>query len=183
MKIAALVADGFEEIEAISVIDLLRRAEIEMEIWGLDHLQIKGGHDLKLIADKIFPHEPIDEIDGLFLPGGKQGVENLVNSPPVLNLIENLNHKQKWLVAICAAPFVLETAGVLKGKTVTVYPGWENKLSTAARVVNQPVVIDGKIVTSRGVGTALELGLTLCRLWCGQDQADQLASAVLFDQR
>ncbi|MGC9366375.1 MAG: DJ-1 family glyoxalase III [bacterium] len=183
MKIAALVADGFEEIELISVIDLLRRAEIKTEIWGLNQLQISGGHNIKLTADKIFPPGNSAEIDGLFLPGGKQGVENLVNSPPVLNLIENLYNKQKWLVAICAAPLVLETAGVLQGKTVTIYPGWESKLITAERIVNQPVVIDGKIITSRGVGTALELGLTLCRLWCGQDQADHLASAILYDQR
>lgn len=183
MKIAAVLADGFEDIEAVTVIDILRRVEIEVEIWGLSNLQIISGHNLVILADKVLDHPDNQNVDGLFLPGGKRGVENLIKSTSLLNLITNLHDQQKWLVAICAAPYVLEKAKVLNSKRVTIYPSWAEKLKSVKEIVNQPVVIDDHIVTSQGVGTALDLGLTLCKLWAGDDQADKLASAILYNQR
>lgn len=153
-KIACLLADGFEETEAIATIDVLRRAGFEVDLVSIHEKTVTSSHRVKLIADKLF--ENMDDYDAIFLPGGQPGSNNLAADPRVLDLVRTYFHKDKLVAAICAAPTVLAKAGILHGKQVTSYPS-----SNAGEVFAQStykedlVVKDGNILTSRGVGTVL----------------------------
>ena len=177
MKFACLLANGFEETEMISVVDLLRRAKIDVDLVSIGALHVTGSHGVTVIADKLW--NDMAAYDGLFLPGGQPGTNNLGNDERVLNLIKEYVNKDKWVTAICAAPSVLAKAGVLKGKRVTSYP-----MSNVSDIFNDAqysedfVVQDGKIITSRGVGTALHFGLHLVEA-LGYD-AKTLSDSILF---
>ena len=154
-----MLADDFEEIEAFTVIDVLRRAEIEVVTAGLVSTVVEGSHKIRAIADKKFS-ETSDDFDALVLPGGP-GHRKLANSQGVLNLIKDFNNKNKIIAAICAAPSVLARAGILEDKRATIYPGMEKELP---RPRDSNVVIDKNIITSKGPGTAMEFALELVKI-------------------
>ena len=179
-KTAMLFANGFEEVEALTVVDLLRRAEIVCDIVALDGAaEITGSHDITVRADKAFDAVTVDGYDALLLPGGQPGTTNLGNDERVLALLREFNAAGKLTAAICAAPTVLAKAGLLDGKRATCYPGLEDKL-IGATPGTESVVEDGTVITSRGVGTAIPFALALTAYLDSPERADALAKAIVY---
>ena len=179
-----ILADGFESVEAIAPIDILRRAGVELTLAGLDSSEIVSAQGVKVKTDVILNSE-IPLFDLLFLPGGMPGSLNLAESEVVIQTVTRYNDAGKIVAAICAAPAkVLAPNGFLDGKNATCYPANMQELTQAAKEVTfleDKVVIDDNIVTSRGVGTSLELGYSLVELLISKDLADELRSKMLVD--
>ena len=179
-KTAMLFATGFEEVEALTVVDLLRRAEIVCDIVALDGAsEIAGSHGIAVCADKAFGDVNVDGYDALLLPGGQPGTKNLGNDERVLSLLREFNRAGKLTAAICAAPTVLAKAGLLEGKRATCYPGLEGKL-TGATPGAEAVIADGTVITSRGVGTAIPFALSLVEYLDSKERADALAESIVY---
>ena len=154
------LADGFEEIEALTTIDVLRRAELDITMVGLDNIEITGAHNIKVIADIKSDNIETDKITALILPGGMTGTINLQKSKVVNNAIDFCINNNKIIGAICAAPIILGEKGLLKGKNAVCYPGLEEKL-IEANIINSQVVVDGNITTAKGAGASMEFALSL----------------------
>ena len=153
-KVLVLLAEGFEESEAIVPIDVWRRAGFEVITMALHGTSVTSSHHITVMADR--PFDPEIEFDVLFLPGGGVGTENLRNDPRVIDLIISAYERHKWLTAICAAPTVLGAAGVLTNKWVTSHPSVKDSEALHGAFYREDVVVlDGQLITSRGVGTAL----------------------------
>jgi len=172
-----VLADGFEEIEAVTCIDILRRAGIDVFTLGLNSLEVRGARDIYVKADMLFS-DFNGSFDAIVLPGGMPGTDNLAKSQPLLELIKDANQKEKICAAICAAPTVLAKAGILGGKKAACYPGLEDRL-TDALPLTEPVVTDGNIITSRAVGTTIPFALKLVEALAGEDVANKIRSAIL----
>ncbi|NOT30053.1 MAG: DJ-1/PfpI family protein [Planctomycetes bacterium] len=176
------LAEGFEEIEAVVVIDVLRRAEIEVRVAGLVPGPVRGAHGITLATDCA-----LDEVDAgalamIVLPGGMPGTTNLKKDARILALVRALEGSGRFVAAICAAPTVLAEAGVLAGRRVTAYPSVRAQL-TGAEVVDRPgVVRSGPVITSQGVGTALEFALELVAELAGPARARELRAALLVPE-
>ncbi len=173
------LAEGFEEVEAITVIDVLRRAQIEVTTVGIGGKTIVGTHGIPVEADITCCEATSEGLEMVILPGGMPGTTNLGESNKVAKLVNYCVENGKWVCAICAAPMVLGKLGVLNGKNAVCYPGCEGGL-TGANIVKEPVVVDGKIVTSMGPGTATEFGLKIAELLAGKAVADQVRSDMLL---
>ncbi len=179
-KALVVIAGGFEEIEAVTCIDVLRRADIEVTVAGLGKIDIKGAHDIKVTAD-ISIDNADDNFDALVIPGGMPGAANLASSEKVNELIKKFNTSGKIIAAICASPaIVLAPAGVLEGKKATCYPGLEEKFTAGVKYIKQNVVVDSNIITSQGPATAMPFALKITENLSGSDTAESLASALLF---
>ena len=179
-KTVILFAGGYEEVEALTVVDLLRRAQIVCDIVSVDGAQeVTGSHGITVHADRGFSETDFGEYDGVILPGGMPGTKNLAADERVLDLLRSFHGHGKLTAAICAAPTVLAKAGLLEGKAAVCYPGMEGEL-TGAEVVFDPVVADGTIITSRGVGTAIPFALALVRYFEGAERADALAASIVY---
>jgi len=154
MKTLLFLANGFEEIEALTVVDILRRAKVDISTCSImDENMVKGSHDIMVIADVNIDDIDENSYDVFILPGGMPGAKNLKEDKRVLNIISNAFEKDKLIAAICAAPIVLEEAGILKGKKATSYPGYLNE-NGDYDFSEDIVVIDGNVITSRGPATA-----------------------------
>lgn len=175
-----LLAPGFEEVEAVTVIDLLRRAGVEVEVAALSERIVKGAHDISLTADSLLPRDPafLTGFDLLVLPGGMPGTRHLAEDPRVAGLLSNAHASGTWIGAICAAPSVLGAAGLLAGRRATCFPGFEGQCRGAV-MSTDAVVVDGRIITSRGVGTAIPFALALVRALQGETAAESLAAKIL----
>jgi len=171
-----LLASGFEEVEAMAVIDVLRRAEITVVTAALIERTVVSARQVPVIADRLLDELESQVFDALVLPGGMPGSKNLREDPRVLELVRRQVAEARVLGAICAAPSVLAVAGVLNGKVVTAYPGTD---LGGARVVERNVAIDGRMVTSRGPGTALEFALALVAVLGRPEVAERLRAAML----
>lgn len=179
IKILCILAPGFEETEAVTVIDILRRAGIEVTVCGLNGLQITGSHGIVINCDSVFADVNSRLYEGLFLPGGEPGTTNLENDARVIQLVKDFDAEKKWLTAICAAPRVFHRAGITRGRRITSYPS-EKKVFSNAEYMQDDVVQDDHLITSRGVGTAVEFGLHLVEGFCGKQERDQLAEKILW---
>lgn len=181
MKTALIIlATGFEETEAVTIIDVLRRAHVEIISASLEELLVEGAHAMKVMADTLLVDVQGRLFDAVILPGGMGGTNNLLASEDVRDFLKKHSEKGSIVSAICAGPLVLEKAGLLAGKRVTIYPGLEDKLVSAAQVTGDIVVADGEIVTSKGPGTAMEFALHLVEKLAGKIMADQVADGLLF---
>lgn len=184
-RVCVLLTPGFEEIEAVTIIDVLRRGEVEVTTLavggeGSSGLEVRGSHALTLLADRALEGAAAGESwDMVILPGGMPGSRSLRDSPDVQALLRRQNERGGKLGAICAAPMALGAAGVLRGRRATSYPGFEKEL-TGATCVTEPVVRDGNVVTSRGVGTALQFALEIVRDLKGAALAEKLRAAMLI---
>lgn len=179
-KVCVVLADGFEEIEAITIIDVLRRAEIDVITLGVDDRDVTGAHGIPVFADRILDEASGDDWDMVILPGGLPGAHTLRDHSGVQALIRKQHERSRPLAAICAAPIALGKAGVLRGRKATSYPGFETEL-TGADYQDDRVVIDGDIITSRGPGTALEFSLALAAHLKDRATADRLRAGMLVD--
>lgn len=180
-KVYVPLAKGFEEIEAITVIDVLRRAGFEVITFSIDEdIFIKGSHDIVLKADSFINEIDADKADAIILPGGMPGSANLDNSMELKKLLRVIHSNGKLVGAICAAPFVLGKMGLLKGIRATCYPGFE-KFLDGALISNDKVVFDRNIITGKGVGAALEFSLKIVEIMIGKDQAISLGSKMVVN--
>lgn len=161
MKAIVPLAEGFEEMEAVTIIDVLRRAGIKVDIVGIEDEIIVGRNGIKILCDKTL--NEIEEIDYdlIVLPGGNPGYKNLMNSEALLNILRNMNSKGRIIGAICASPLVLLKAGILKDKKATCYPTLKNEIPNYE---DKKVVVDGNIVTSQGPATALDFSLEIVKI-------------------
>jgi 4-methyl-5(b-hydroxyethyl)-thiazole monophosphate biosynthesis len=174
-KVLIPLAQGCEELEAVTVIDLLRRAEIEVITAGLDDAPIKCARGTVIIADKNIDEVIDDQFDLIVLPGGLPGADNLNDDSRIHQLITRLASEDKYVAAICAAPKVLLKNGILNNKNATAYPGALSALDTSQINLNEEAIqIDGKVITSRGPGTAMDFALTLIELLLGKDARNQV---------
>ncbi|OCL26382.1 4-methyl-5(B-hydroxyethyl)-thiazole monophosphate biosynthesis protein [Orenia metallireducens] len=177
-KVLIPLAEGFEEIEAITNIDILRRAGLEVETASLGGLAVTGGHDIIIKADKRIDEVNSEDLVGIVLPGGMPGAANLRDDSRVISLIQELAGKEALIAAICAAPIVLEGAGVINNRVATSYPGFEQELESC-NYLQDRVVVDGNIITGRGPGVAVEFALKLVDYLVGSKKVEELKATML----
>lgn len=181
-KVFAFLADGLEEVECLAVVDVLRRSGVETTLVSVTgKREITGSHGIVFWADALFEDVNPDEADVLFLPGGMPGTTNLKAHGGLAAAIEKANQQGRRVAAICAAPSILGAMGLLKGRTATCYPGFE-ELLVGVSYTSQGVVTDGNITTARGLGYALDLGLELIRLLQGSQHSEQVKEAIQYDR-
>lgn len=178
MKILIPLADGLEEIEAITNIDVLRRAGTEVITAGLNDLEVTGAHDIVIKADRLIDEVRAEEFDGIILPGGMPGSTNLRNNDKVIKLVQKLNTDGKLVAAICAAPIALEKAGVIRNRKATSYPGFDREM-VSCDYLEERVVVDGNLITGRGPGVALEFAITVVQYLLGEEKAAELKEGML----
>lgn len=159
-KALVLLAPGFEEIEAVTIIDILRRGQVEVTVAGLEKGLVTGSHNISIQPDTYYKNMDEKEFDMLILPGGQPGSTNLKNDPLVRKWIQSRFSKGKKLAAICAAPIVFQAAGITENLKITSYPG-EAAVFNESNYETASEVKDGGVITSRGVGTAIEFALEL----------------------
>jgi 4-methyl-5(b-hydroxyethyl)-thiazole monophosphate biosynthesis len=182
MKRAAIFfATGYEEIEALTVVDLLRRADIEAECVSIDNEKsVKGSHNINVSMDSGIEDIDFGSFDILVCPGGMPGTLNLEACKKLTDNIRKFNEEGKLIGAICAAPSIFGHMGLLQGKKACIYPGMEAELK-GAEVVYDKVAKAGNIITSRGMGTAIEFGLEIVAALVGRETADKLGKSVVYN--
>ncbi len=181
-KVYAFLAEGLEEVECLAVTDVLRRAGVETTLVSIgDRREVVSSHGIRITADALFEEINPDQADILFLPGGMPGTKNLQAHKGLMEALKKASRQGRRIAAICAAPSILGGLGLLKGRTATCYPGFEDSL-LGASYTSQGVITDGNITTSRGLGYALDLGLELIRLLQGPQQAERIREAVQYDR-
>ena len=175
-----LLAEGFEEMEALVPADLLRRAGIETALVGLDAPVVTGGHGIAVKTDLLLEQADPACTDMLVLPGGLGGVNTMAASPAAKAFIRGVYDMDRRIAAICAAPTLLAQMGILDGRSAVCYPGMEDKMSTATVLPEQAVVVDGRIVTSRAAGTAYEFGFALVELLSDFTKAEEIRNGICY---
>ncbi len=176
-----LLADGFEETEALIPTDLLRRAKVEVKLVGVTGQVVTGSHKIKVEADCGIDEVDFSQADMLVLPGGMPGTTNLYADKRVKDAVRLLYDAGKYVAAICAAPsIILGGMGLLKGRQATCYPGMEDGME-GAKAVKKTCVVDGKIITSCGVGGAIDFGCALIQALCGEQKAKEIAQAIVYN--
>lgn len=181
-NVAIFLAEGYEEIEAVTVIDVLRRADINVKIVGLSSGNVEGAHLIKIVPEGTIDDLDINDFDALIIPGGNPGYKNLRNDSRVISLIKEAYESQKIIAAICAAPSVLSYAGILNGKNSTIYPGMEKELEKGgSNPIQDLVVIDDNIITSRGPATALPFALKIVEKLVGKQIAESVRKKTLMN--
>ena len=179
-KIAVFFADGCEEIEGLTVVDMLRRAKIDVvgiSITG--SREVHGSHNITFMADTTYEEAQIDTFDGVVLPGGVPGTPNLGAHDGVAAAVKKFAEEGKLVAAICAAPSILGQNGILQGRRATCHPGWEDKL-TGAVVTEENAVTDNNVITSRGMGTAIDFALAIAEYFKGDAAAADLKQKLVY---
>ena len=179
MKIYMFLAEGFEEVEALAPLDLLRRAGLDIKTVGIGGKLITGAHGIKIEAD-LTEAEATETVDAVILPGGMPGTLNLDASKTVCDLTLDTYARGGYVCAICAAPRVLGRLGILDGRSFTCYPGTE-ELVPNGNFIGSRVCVDGKIVTARGMGCAVNFGLALVGMFCDEETEKKLRAATISD--
>ena len=179
-RVLVPLADGCEEMEAVTIIDLLRRGEIEVIVAGLKTGLVKASRGTQLMPDTTLDAALLEEYDMVVLPGGMPGAQHLKDDARVIALIQKMAATGRYTAAICAAPTVLAEAGVLSGKTVTAYPGFLEKMNlTDVNLSADAVVRDGLVITSRGPGTAMDFALSLVEILAGLETRRQVEAGLV----
>ena len=177
--IYTFLADGFEEIEALCPVDIMRRAGLSVTTVGIGKKSIVGSHEICVFADIADCDLNLEDIDLIFLPGGMPGTKNLDASKTVHRAIDLAIEQNAYIAAICAAPMILGKRGLLNGKTAVCYPSFEEYLIGATVPNDEKIIVDGKIITAKGMGVSHELGLTIVSLLCGNDKSAELRKAII----
>lgn len=178
-KVLVPLADGFEEMEAITIVDILRRAGVLVTTASLDKLQVKGAHGVVIVADALLCELNSEDFDLIALPGGLPGATNLASNETVQKWIKTFDAKNKGIAAICAAPYALKTAGVLKN-SYTCYPAFQPNIGLDGFNANEKVVVDGNITTSQGPSTAMLFALSLVEQLCSKEKLESIAKDLLL---
>lgn len=181
-KIAVFFAEGYEEIEALTVVDMCRRAKIETQMVSITgNTCVTGSHGIKVEMDVQYDEVDFDSLDMIVLPGGMPGTKNLEAHEGLMSHVDAFHESQKYLAAICAAPSILGHRGILKGRKACCYPGFEKDL-TGAEVTMDSVSVDAHVITSRGMGCAIDFSLAIITALCGAKTADEKAEAVIYNK-
>lgn len=179
-KVYIFLADGFEDIEGLTVVDLMRRAGITITTVSIKNTkQITTAHSITMLTDQTFAETDFTDADMLVLPGGQPGTTNLGAFAPLTDLLKNFYNNGGRIAAICAAPTVFAQIGLLHGNESNCIPSCMDGLGDAVRLEDN-VVVDGNITTSRGLGTAIDFSLSLISQLLGQEKADQIAESVVY---
>ena len=178
-KIILAISNGFEEIEAISVIDICRRANIEVKIAAVEELLTVGAHNIKIQADCKIEDINSDDFDMIVLPGGLPNAFTLAENNKVQSLLKEFKEKKKKIAAICAAPYALHKADVLN-ENFTCYPSFEEKIRLNGYHNNDSIVIDNDVITSRGPATAMVFALEIVNILCGEETYNQVKNGLLL---
>lgn len=173
------LAPGVEEMEAVIVIDVLRRAQWTVVSAGTEPGPITAARGTRLLPDRLLDRNMAAEFDVLMIPGGGPGTERLAADDRMLHIVREFRRADKWIGAVCAAPLVLQAAGILANRKVTCHPAAAAKLTVATRLEDR-VVVDGKLVTSQGPGTTFEFALAMVRLVDGPEKAASVADALIL---
>ena len=174
------LAEGFEEIEALAPLDLLRRAGVEVRTVGVGSRTVVGSHSIPVVADMLDTELRDDSPEMIILPGGMPGTLNLNASEIVHKAIRNAVDSGAYICAICAAPLILGRLGLLSGKEAICYPGFEDEL-VGAKISEKTVAVDGKIITAKGMGAAIDFGLTLVAILKGNEIAENLRKTTISE--
>lgn len=174
------LGEGFEEIEALTVVDLMRRASIDVEtVSVMNSSVVTGSHEISVHADRLYNEADFNSCEMIVLPGGMPGTTNLCAHKELNKKIKEFHSAGKYIAAICAAPMVFGKAGILHGHEATIYSGMEDEL-TGAVVRNQKVVVSKNVITSKGPGTAMDFALKLIELIKGFDASEKVAKGLLY---
>ncbi len=177
-RVNMFFANGYEEVEALTVVDLLRRVGIRVDMISItDDMVVTGSHGIPVTMDKLF--DDADEADMIVLPGGMPGTTNLMSFDRLGDMIKDYCNSGRYIAAICAAPTVFGKLGLLKDRRATCYPGMEEELC-CEEALEDAVVIDGKIITSRGLGTAIDFALAIIRVLVNEETADNLTDKIVY---
>lgn len=186
-KIAIFLANGFEEIEALTVVDLCRRAGIEISMVAVskdmcigENVCVTGSHGISVKADILLSEVDFDSMDMLVLPGGMPGTKNLEANEVLMEKMDAFYNAGKGVAAICAAPSIFGHRGYLNGRNACCYPGFEMELR-GANVTENAVEVSEHVITSRGLGTAIDFALAIVERCCGKACADGLSKAVVYN--
>lgn len=180
-RVGIFLADGFEEIEGLTVVDILRRAGIDISMISINgKKKVTGAHGIALDTDEDIVQCDLDKLDMLVLPGGMPGTMNLAACEKLTEALKKADQEKRGIAAICAAPSVLGDLGFLKGKKAVCYPEFESRL-TGAEVLAVPVVTDGHITTSRGMGTAIAFALELTKRLKDKETAKQVGRSIIYN--
>ena len=180
VKALVFLAKGFEEIETTTIIDVLRRGGIEVQVVSLKDKIVEGAHYVKIVSDTIIDNIDLSNFDVIIIPGGNPGFINLRNDSRVIKLIKRAHISNKLVAAICAGPAVLSDAGILKNKYCTIYPGMEKELEKGhGKVKKELVVVDNNIITSQGPATALLFALKIVEKIIGKEVSESVRKKTL----
>lgn len=178
MKVCVFIAKGFEETEAIGVVDVLRRGMVEVDLVSItDSLEVVSAHSIKIICDKIFRDMDTSNYDMIVFPGGVNGVEEIRRFEPMRKIISYFHENNKYLAAICAGPVILGDAGVLENRNFTCYEGFEKFIQNGI-YSKERVITTGNIITSNCVGSVIEFGLKLLAVLKGEDISNDIRSKM-----
>ena len=181
-SIAIFFATGYEEIEALTVVNICRRLGLTIDMVSVTEENIvAGSHGIGVKMDKTFSQADFEAYDMLVLPGGMPGTRNLEACEPLMEQLDAFYEKGKYIGAICAAPSIFGHRGFLKGRKACSYPTSESQLE-GAQVTAGPVEIDGNVVTSRGMGTAIDFGLAVAELFVGKEKVAELAKGIVYNK-
>lgn len=179
-RLAIFFAEGYEEIEALTVVDICRRCGLEIDMVSLtEESTVKSSHGVTVQMDKTFSKVDFGEYDMLILPGGMPGTRNLEAHAGLMEQVDAFYKSGKYIAAICAAPSIFGHKGILKGRKACCYPTFESHLE-GAEVTAGPVEISDNVVTSRGMGTAVDFALTIAGIFCGRGKAEQMAETIVY---
>lgn len=178
-KIAVFMADGMEEIECLTVVDIARRAGIGTKTISIDGREVTGSHGITVAADELFSGNAAEGCALIVLPGGARGVANMAAHGGLMKLVKDFCAKGGRAAAICAAPSLLGGLGLLRGRQAVCYPGWEDKLEGAS-VVESEVATDGPITTGRGMGCSIAFALEIVRLLEGDEKAQEIKKQIQY---
>ena len=178
--IAIFLAEGFEEVEALTVVDICRRAGLKMDMVSVGgSRQVTSSHKVTVCADKMLAEVNFDELDMIVLPGGMPGTGNLEACEELMEQLDAFYNGGKYLAAICAAPSIFGHRGFLTDRKACCYPGFESHL-TGAKVSADQVSVDGNVITSRGLGTAIPFALAIAGIFCGAGKAEEIAKGIVY---
>jgi 4-methyl-5(b-hydroxyethyl)-thiazole monophosphate biosynthesis len=178
-RVLVPLAQGCEELEAVTIIDLLRRAQIEVVTAGLDKETVTASRGVRLVPDTDLETALKQDYDMIVLPGGVAGADHLDHDPRIRSLLQDMAAAKKITAAICAAPKALANAGILEGKQATSYPGvLDNMYLPRTKVTHEAVVVDSHVITSRGPGTALDFALTLIETLRGRQKRNEVEAGL-----
>lgn len=179
--VTVFLAEGFEEIEALTVVDLLRRAKIETDMVTIgDNKQVTGSHGITVMADKLLQEVDFEQTKMIVLPGGMPGTTNLEACEALMQQVDRFYEQRKYLGAICAAPSILGHRGYLQGIRACSYPSMESHLK-GAEITQNPVEVSGHVITSRGMGAAIAFGLALIEVLQGEQAAQEMAQTIVYE--
>lgn len=183
-RLAVFLADGFEEIEGLTVVDVCRRAGLDVAMVAIgDSRTVNGSHGIRVEADRLLSETDFGSIDMLILPGGKLGTVNLEQCAPLMEQIDAFYRTGKYVAAICAAPGILAHRGILAGKRACCHPSVEPQLTAAgAELVRDPAVIAGNVITGRGMGCSVPFGLAIVSVCRGREKADAIAEQIVYER-